>query len=256
MGQSIAAHGSRDVGVAVVDLGQVQKWGSQKLIISKTGFRRDIQGLRAIAVLGVVIYHASAGALLQGGFVGVDVFFVISGFLITGILLKDIEQGQFSLVTFYQRRMRRLFPAMFTVLVFTLITGAVLLSSSAYRELAGTAVATALFSSNLAFLKLSSYFGGGVEYKPLLHTWSLAVEEQFYILFPIVLYGLWRFARHALAPTLVLVALASLGLSGWMSQAHPSADFYLAPPRAFELLIGALLALNPDFNEPDRATVP
>jgi peptidoglycan/LPS O-acetylase OafA/YrhL len=208
-------------------------------------FRRDIQGLRAVAVLSVVAFHATAGAFLTGGFVGVDVFFVISGFLITGILLKDSEQGRFSITGFYRRRIRRLFPALLAVLIFALVAGALILSAPDYRELAATTAATVLFVSNFAFWKLSNYFGGLAEYKPLLHTWSLAVEEQFYVLFPIVLFLLWRFARRLMGAAILGMALVSLALSVWISNTHPTIAFYLAPPRAFELLIGAFLACHP-----------
>jgi peptidoglycan/LPS O-acetylase OafA/YrhL len=214
-------------------------------MVNSADFRRDIQGLRAIAVLSVVIFHASAGFWLAGGFIGVDVFFVISGFLITGILLRDNALGRFSVTDFYRRRIRRLFPVLMTVLLFTLATGAAVLSATAYSELAATAAATVLFVSNFAFLRLSGYFDESVEYKPLLHTWSLAVEEQFYIFFPILLSLLWRFARRWIGIVLLGLALLSLAASIWMSGAHPSAAFYLAPTRAFELLIGALLACHP-----------
>ena len=204
--------------------------------------RRDIQGLRAIAVLSVVVFHASEGRWLPGGFVGVDVFFVISGFLITRILLKANEQGRFSLIGFYQRRIRRLFPALVTMEIFTLAAGAALLSPRAYAELAQTSAATQLFVSNFVLLKLTGYFGGATIYKPLLHTWSLAVEEQFYIFFPIALFVLWRIAKQAIGFVFLGVALLSLALSIWMSEVYPTPAFYLAPTRAFELLTGALLA--------------
>lgn len=209
----------------------------------KSNFRNDIQGLRAIAVLSVVIFHAFAGKWIPGGFVGVDIFFVISGFLISRILFKENEQGRFTVLGFYRRRLRRLSPALFTVLLFTLVCGAFLLSPDAYVELSKTALATVFFVSNFVFEKLSDYFAGSVAYKPLLHTWSLAVEEQFYILYPPFVYLVYRFWRRAMGPLLALLALLSLGISIWSSNVHPLAAFYLAPTRAFELLTGALVAL-------------
>lgn len=212
--------------------------------------RPDIQGLRAIAVLSVVAFHASAGVWPAGGFVGVDVFFVISGFLITQILLKDIENERFSLVRFYQRRIRRLYPVLLTVLLAVLVAGAILLSPRDYRELAITAAATTLFVSNIAFNHLLGYFEGGMMYKPLVHTWSLAVEEQFYILFPIFLFLTSRVARGAIGPLLFGLALLSMGVSVWASDLHQQSAFYLAPVRAFELLIGAIVAYYPDLLRP------
>ncbi|MFT3727235.1 MAG: acyltransferase family protein [Terricaulis sp.] len=207
------------------------------------GYRADIQGLRAIAVLSVVIYHANRD-LLGGGFVGVDIFFVISGYLITGILRREIAEGRNSIIQFYRRRVRRLFPALFAMLIVTGVIGWFLLEPTDLRELGRTTLSTVFFVSNFDFLALSNYFGGDSALKPLLHTWSLAVEEQFYIVFPVLLALLSRFGRAVTIATLGLVLLGSLALSVWLTATDPSAAFYLAPPRAFELLIGSLLALD------------
>ncbi|MGB6310857.1 MAG: acyltransferase family protein [Steroidobacteraceae bacterium] len=208
---------------------------------SHRAIRSDIQGLRAIAVISVVIYHAGHG-LLPGGFIGVDVFFVISGFLIGGILMNELDRGGYSLAAFYRRRIRRLFPALYAMLAVVLAGGMILLPPRALKELGQTAVATVFFVSNFDFLKLSGYFAGESRLKPLLHTWSLAVEEQFYIVFPLFLALIWGRWRRHLRLILFLVASMSLAVSVWALGRHPSADFYLAPPRMFELLIGALVA--------------
>ena len=204
-------------------------------------FRADIQGLRAIAVVAVVLYHADH-RLLPGGFVGVDIFFVISGFLISGILMNELDRGVYSLAGFYRRRVRRLFPALYVMLAVVLAGGSILLPPRALKELGHTAVSTVFFVSNFDFLKLSEYFAGNSQLKPLLHTWSLAVEEQFYIFFPPFLALLWWRWRKHFRLIILMVAVISLAVSAWAVRRHPSAAFYLAPSRVFELLIGVLVA--------------
>ncbi len=211
-------------------------------ISSATRYRPDIDGLRAVAVLAVVLYHAGVPGV-AGGFVGVDVFFVISGFLITGILAHELDADRFSIVGFYDRRVRRILPALVLVVAASFVAGWILLSPAALRDFAGSAAATALFASNVWFWQTRDYFTQAAELLPLLHTWSLAVEEQFYIIFPLLLFALRRWSRATL--TLVIAAgctvsffLSVLGVA-WM----PTATFYLLPTRAWELGIGALLAL-------------
>ncbi|MFT4074006.1 MAG: acyltransferase family protein [Asticcacaulis sp.] len=199
--------------------------------------RADIQGLRGIAVLAVVLFHVSHQAL-PGGFAGVDIFFVISGYLITQILLRDMEARTFRLRDFYQRRVRRLFPALFTVLAFTLVAGLAILPPKLLSELVYSQFFTTLFLSNFAFARLADYFDASANLKPLLHTWSLGVEEQFYLIFPLLLLGLRRFARRFMWP--VLAGLALLSLMVAQMTTRPEAAFYLPTTRAFELLIGAL----------------
>ena len=199
--------------------------------------RADIQGLRGIAVLAVVLFHISHAAL-PGGFAGVDIFFVISGYLITQILLRDMEAGAFRLRDFYQRRVRRLFPALFAVLAFTLVAGLIILPPKLLSELVYSQFFTTLFLSNFAFARLADYFDASASLKPLLHTWSLGVEEQFYLVFPLLLLALRRFARRFLWP--VLAALALVSLIAAQITTRPEAAFYLPMTRAFELLIGAL----------------
>ena len=207
-------------------------------------WRADIQGLRAIAVLSVVLYHGDSG-WLPGGFIGVDIFFVISGYLITQILLKNIDGNTFSVVGFYQRRIRRLFPALFLVLGTCIFFGALLLDPTDFKELAVTTTSTVFFVSNLAFYKYSDYFSGSTELKPLIHTWSLAVEEQFYILFPIFLTLSCKYFRKWLTPILLTILLSSFVLSGLISTISPRAGFYFPFARAHELLMGAVVAASP-----------
>jgi peptidoglycan/LPS O-acetylase OafA/YrhL len=201
-------------------------------------YRLDIDGLRAVAILPVLCYHAGLG--FPGGFVGVDVFFVISGFLITNVIQNEIHRGTFSIVTFWERRVRRLFPALALVVVATLAAGYFLLLPADFRELGQSAVAQALLSANFYFWRESDYFAAPSEIKPLLHLWSLAVEEQFYLLLPPFLMIRWRPLVRLWALGTLLVA--SIGWSVYSSWQYPSASFYLLPSRAWELLIGVLLA--------------
>jgi peptidoglycan/LPS O-acetylase OafA/YrhL len=206
-------------------------------------FRPDVEGLRAVAILPVVLYHASQG-LAPGGFVGVDIFFVISGYLIAGIIAGELDGGHFSLGSFYERRVRRIFPALFFMLAGSCVLAYWILPPLALKEFGATVVSTVLFSSNVEFLHLSGYFDGSGDLKPLLHTWSLAVEEQFYIVFPLLMIAIWRWFRPRAALVLGLAALLALAKSLWVFQKAPSAAFYLTPNRAIELLIGALLAVS------------
>jgi peptidoglycan/LPS O-acetylase OafA/YrhL len=210
----------------------------------KQHHRTDIQGLRAIAVLSVVIFHAM-GDVLPGGFVGVDIFFVISGYLISGILMDEMERSRFSLGGFYERRIRRLFPALFVMLATVMVAGLVLLPPWQMAELGHTGFSTIFFVSNFDLFSMSGYFDSEAQARPLLHTWSLAVEEQFYLLFPLVLLGLMHVARRQLRVILFVGALGSLALSLWTLQHNAAAAFYLAPFRGYELMMGALLARLP-----------
>ncbi len=206
-------------------------------------YRADIDGLRAIAVLVVIFFHAGIPGF-SGGFVGVDVFFVISGFLITSIILNELQAGKFSIARFYERRIRRIFPALFPVIIFTVIVGAFLFENSAFKQLGDTITATTLFASNILFWSQSGYFDPASITKPLLHTWSLAVEEQFYILFPMLLLAINRFGKNRYLPWLLSIGLISLFASIYGVYSHPSITFYLVPARAWELLAGSILALE------------
>ena len=206
-------------------------------------YRKDIDGLRAIAVLAVIFFHTNVPGF-SGGFVGVDIFFVISGFLITSIILNDIQEEKFSIVKFYERRIRRIFPALFPVIVFTLIVGAYLFYDDAFKELGRSITATTLFSSNILFWRESGYFDAQSLQKPLLHTWSLAVEEQFYILFPFSLVFVRRFLKSSYFQWVLITMFLSLGASILSVYVYQDATFYLLPTRAWELLAGSIIALR------------
>lgn len=164
-------------------------------------YRLDIQGLRALAVGPVVLFHAFP-KLVPGGYVGVDIFFVISGFLITRILLRELEQDRMSITDFYVRRINRLFPALYTMLVITIVMGVLILPPDALVDLSKTVLGTSFFVSNIVLMQLSDYFAGPSEFRPLLHTWSLAVEEQYYLAFPLLLYFFHKRFPHLIVPTL------------------------------------------------------
>jgi peptidoglycan/LPS O-acetylase OafA/YrhL len=169
-------------------------------------YRADIDGLRAVAIVPVVLFHAGVSAF-PGGFVGVDVFFVISGFLITGLIRHEIDTGTFSLVNFYERRVRRLLPALFAMLLAVTVFAAWLMLPADLADYAKSVLATSLFASNFLFWQEAGYFGRAAEEIPLLHTWSLAVEEQFYILFPLFLvFVATRCARRYVAATALVTA--------------------------------------------------
>lgn len=216
--------------------------GSRTEAAPTVGFRDDIQGLRAIAVVSVVIFHAFPEAL-PGGFVGVDVFFVISGFLITGILHRSMLAGRFTLADFYRRRIRRIYPALFLMLVTVGIGGYFLLSPQDYTDLAQNMLSATLFVSNIDFFLNSGYFDRAAELRPLLHTWSLAVEEQFYIFFPPLLWLVLRYARRLTVPLMLLGFVASLLLSQWALGESPTGAYFLTPFRIYELLVGSIVAV-------------
>ncbi|MBI3151201.1 MAG: acyltransferase [Chloroflexi bacterium] len=207
----------------------------------KLTYRADIDGVRAIAVLAVLFYHADIKSF-SGGYVGVDIFFVISGYLITTIILRELDDNEFSLARFYERRIRRIFPALFTILTATLLVSSIFFSANEFQEFGKSLVATTFFSSNILFWTQSGYFEGPSELKPLLHTWSLAVEEQYYIFFPLLLAFLARYLRPRLAFVLTGIAFASFALNLYGINHDPSGAFYLVHMRVWELLIGSILA--------------
>ncbi|WP_339947704.1 acyltransferase family protein [uncultured Albimonas sp.] len=212
-------------------------------------YRADIDGLRAVAVLPVVLFHAQLG--FPGGFVGVDVFFVISGYLITSILLQSAGSDRFSLLDFYERRARRIFPALFAMIFATLLVGAWLMIPSDFEALGRSALATLLFVSNVLFFLEVGYFDVSAHLKPLMHTWSLAVEEQYYLIFPLVLHLVaQRFGRRAVVAALVAAAVISFGLM--LATAGTRSAFFLLPARGWELALGALLAACPGLSPRSR----
>lgn len=214
-------------------------------------YRAEIDGLRAVAVVPVILFHAGI-SLFSGGFVGVDVFFVISGFLITGILISDIEKGQFSLARFYERRARRILPALFLVVLLCIPFAWYLMIPSQFDDFGQSIVAVVIFLSNMLFWGQSEYFAPAAELKPLLHTWSLAVEEQYYVFFPIMLAILWKFGKKTAFWVIVFCTLVSLALSEFGSRTNPNLNFYSAPTRAWELFAGSICAFIMSNRQIDR----
>jgi peptidoglycan/LPS O-acetylase OafA/YrhL len=210
----------------------------------KLDYRADLDGLRAIAVLVVVFNHAGF-SIFSGGYIGVDIFFVISGFLITTIIAREIRADEFTLLKFYERRIRRILPALAVMVVFALLASALLYDSGRFKSFAKSLLATMLFYSNINFWDEAGYFDAPSLLKPLLHTWSLAVEEQFYIVYPLFMYAIHTWARKFEKLILCIVGLVSLALAIYMVNTNDaSSAFYLAHMRAWELLVGGLLALN------------
>ena len=203
-------------------------------------YRTDIDGLRAVAVLSVVVFHAFP-ALIPGGFIGVDIFFVISGFLISTILMRELELGTFSFAAFYGRRIRRIFPALLTVMAACLAFGWFALFPDELKQLGLHAAGGAGFMSNIVLWQEVGYFDRAADTKALLHLWSLAIEEQFYIVWPVLLLLAWKRRWNLLAMTAV-IALASFAVNAGGIAAFPTATFYSPASRAWELLAGALLA--------------
>src|SRR5215469_14741209 len=187
---------------------------------TRTKYRPDVDGLRAIAVISVLLFHGGV-TVLSGGYVGVDVFFVISGFVITTKLLEEIEEGKFSITNFYTRRIRRILPALVAVIAASSVAAVVLFLPDALDDFSQSVVATATFVSNMFFWKNSGYFDPDALNRPLLHTWSLAIEEQFYIVIPIALYLIARYARRWTAAIFAVSAIASLALSIFVTDRAP-----------------------------------
>jgi peptidoglycan/LPS O-acetylase OafA/YrhL len=215
-------------------------------------YRTEIDGLRALAVLPVIFFHAGF-EWFSGGFVGVDVFFVISGYLITTIIISEMAEGKFSIVNFYERRARRILPALFFVMAVCLPFAWLGLAPNDLKDFGQSLVAVSTFSSNILFWLESGYFDTAAELKPLLHTWSLAIEEQYYILFPIFLILTWRFGIKWILLLLSIFFLMSLGAATWATQyaSDPkitSGAFFLLPTRGWELLVGAFSAFYLKYN--------
>ena len=206
-------------------------------------YRPEIDGLRAISVIGVVLFHLELG--FPGGFVGVDVFFVISGYLITGILLRQLGEDRFSLMEFWARRVRRIVPAAIVMVVGALLIGAFLQTPERYASLARSAMAHVLMASNFYFTRDQGYFAEKSDHEPLLHTWSLSVEEQFYLIFPLIVCFVWKRAPQRLVLVFTSAALISFSWSWIEVVSNPKWAFFLLPARGWELLVGALLAILP-----------
>ena len=212
-------------------------------ILGLLTYRPEIDGLRALAVVPVILYHADV-PYFNGGFIGVDIFFVISGYLITSIILADLESGSFSLRNFYERRARRILPALFIVMLACIPFAWLWLTPSRLDSFGQSIIAANLFVSNILFWSETGYFLPAAETKPLMHTWSLAVEEQYYLLFPLFLLLGWRrFSRNTLYLILTTVGITSFALCLYAAEHYPSANFYLLPTRGWELLLGSLCAI-------------
>lgn len=205
-------------------------------------FRKDINGLRAWAVLAVVLFHFNVTEF-SGGFVGVDIFFVISGFLMTSIIVNSLEQHRFSFWGFMRARIRRIFPALFVLCVVVLLFGWFVLEGTAYRMLVRHVGSSLLFMSNFKYWREAGYFDDASHDKLLLHTWSLSVEWQFYMLLPLIFMLVWKIFRQRQAIVVAVIALftTSLALSLWLTPQDPSASFYLLHTRAWEMLAGGLV---------------
>lgn len=210
-------------------------------------YRREIDGLRALAVLPVIFFHGGF-AVFSGGFVGVDIFFVISGYLITTILLDEMAQGSFSFLNFYERRARRILPALFFLMLCLLPFAWLWMLPQDLESFSQSLVAVTLFCSNILFCFTNGYFEASSELKPLVHTWTLAVEEQYYILFPMFLMLTWKLGKKWIILLLCLIAFSSLIAAQWSSTTHPSFAFYFLPTRGFEILIGALISFYINHN--------
>lgn len=206
-------------------------------------YRPDIDGLRALAIIPVLFFHAGIPGF-SGGYIGVDIFFVISGFLITSIIKREVHNGSFSFTQFWARRARRILPASVAMVIFCLIAGWYLLAPPDYEALGRSARYQAYFAGNFYFWGESGYFENASELQPLLHMWSLAVEEQFYLVAPLLFLICFRFAPHHTPKILLTILLSSFAVNVFFVEEYPAATFYLLHSRAWELLLGALLATN------------
>jgi len=204
-------------------------------------YRPEVDGLRAVAVLPVILFHSGLH-VFSGGFVGVDVFFVISGYLITSIILAEMTAGKFSIVNFYERRARRILPSLFVMMLLCVPAAWLILDPPDFKYFAKSLVAVPLFSSNMLFWMESGYFDATAELKPLLHTWTLAVEEQYYVFFPLILMLFWKLGRARIVALLAVGAVVSLVFAQIGAAAGTSASFYLLHARAWELLVGSFVA--------------
>lgn len=210
---------------------------------SSIGWRPDIDGLRALAVFAVFVFHAFPKVpVFKGGFVGVDVFFVISGFLISSIIYTQLAKGTFSFWDFYSRRIRRIYPVLLTVLIGCLGFGWFYLLADEYMQLGKHIAGGAGFVSNFVLFFEKGYFDNASATKPLLHLWSLGIEEQFYIFWPLILWLTWKLKKNAMFWVALIIAVISMGMNLYWYKTNPSMDFFLPHTRVWELLCGAMLA--------------
>ena len=219
----------------------------------RSAYRADIDGLRALAVVPVVLFHSELG-IVSGGFVGVDIFFVISGYLITRLLLAELDRGALSLTGFYERRIRRIFPALFVLLIACTLAAVVVLLPRDLSSYGANLAAAATSLSNAFLWFQADYFDGSAKLKPLLHTWSLSLEEQFYLFWPVLLIVLWKIPQRWRRPVVTTLGALSFAACIWATARWPSAAFYLLPYRTWELLLGGALAMGMIPRCPNRAT--
>jgi peptidoglycan/LPS O-acetylase OafA/YrhL len=206
-------------------------------------YRADIDGLRALAVVAIVAFHLGISTL-SAGFIGVDIFYVISGFLIGGIVTRELGEGTFSLGRFYQRRLRRIVPALAVMLIVTTLGALIVLLPTELSDYASSMIATTLWVANIYFWQTADYFADAAG-KPLLHTWSLGVEEQYYLFFPLFTMLIFRLRPLLVPKVMVFITAASFALSVALTKSAPMANFYLLPTRAWELLLGVVIAMIP-----------
>lgn len=204
-------------------------------------YRREIDGLRALAVVPVMLFHAGFQTF-SGGFVGVDIFFVISGYLITTIILSGLQHEKFSLLSFYERRARRILPALFLVMAVSSILAYAWMMPDEFKNFGQSLVATTVFANNVLLAVTSGYWALASEFKPLLHTWSLGVEEQYYVIFPLFMVLGWRYFSRNLIRALGVIAILSFAIANWGAFNKPDSTFYLLPTRAWEILLGSFVA--------------
>ncbi len=204
-------------------------------------YRPEIDGLRALAVLSVILFHAEF-ELFNGGFIGVDVFFVISGYLITTILIDDIENKRFSIFNFYERRARRILPALFFVMLLCIPFAWSWMLPDPFENFGQSIVATTLSGNNILLFLTSGYWDLAAKFKPLLHTWSIGIEGQYYVFFPLFLVLTWRFGQSLVYWLIISITFISFALSEWLSREAPQAAFYLIHARAWELFSGSISA--------------
>lgn len=206
-------------------------------------YRPEVDGLRAVAVLPVMLFHAGF-SWFSGGFVGVDVFFVISGYLITGILIKELSEGRYSIINFYERRARRILPALTLIVLLCIPFAWMWMTPTEFKLFTESVGTVAIFLSNFLFLAELGYFASDSEFQPLIHTWSLAIEEQFYVLYPIILWAAYRFGKTRLALWVTgLLCIVSLVLCQILIADYPAKNFFFSPSRFWEILVGSLVAL-------------
>jgi len=206
-------------------------------------YRPEIDGLRAVAVLSVILFHTGLG-VMPGGYVGVDIFFVISGFLITNIIFQELNEDRFSLTTFYERRIRRIFPAFFVVVFASTLAAWFILTPGELKDYSQSVLASSIFLSNIYFFLKTDYFATNSEELPLLHTWSLSLEEQFYAFFPLLMIALFFINRKLITEVIITLLLISLTYSLFIGVKDATFNFYMLPTRGWELLAGSLLAIK------------